>query len=64
MTDKYPYIYKWGNNAERAKYKGKLCHVLARFKLNSVLLKFKDGSLLVTSRNAIRKFNPMEVIHD
>ena len=55
MTDKYPYIYKWGNNAERAKHKGKRCRVLTRYRLNSVLIEFEDGAQIVTSRNALRR---------
>ncbi len=57
MTD-YPYIYAWGNNALRAKWKGKRCKVLVRGKRNSCLIEFEDGLHVNTSRNALRKAKP------
>jgi len=51
------YIYMWGNNPIRAKYKGKICRVLQRFALNSILIEFENGDRLITSRNALRKIS-------
>jgi len=47
-------IYAWGNNSVRAKMKGKRCRVLARGKMNSVLIEFEDGTKTVTSYRALR----------
>ena len=38
--------------------KGQRCRVLARGKMNSVLIEFEDGRKVLTSRNAIRKIKP------
>ena len=51
----YPYVYRWKNNPERARFYGKPCRVVARGKLNTVLLEFEDGERLVTSGNSIRQ---------
>lgn len=51
---KYNYRYAWGNNQVRKKYKGQLCKVLAYGSKNSVLIEFKNGDRLLTSRFAIR----------
>ena len=34
---------------------GQRCRVLARGKMNSCLVEFEDGTLVVTSRNFVRK---------
>jgi len=47
--------YTWGNNPVRAKYKGKICFVLAYGKLNSALVAFTDGFKMITDRRAFRK---------
>lgn len=47
-------IFTWGNNPVRAELKGKPCRVIARGKMNSVLIVFEDGRKVVTSRYAIR----------
>lgn len=49
------YIYRWGNNPKRAGLKGRRCRVLARGKMNSIMVEFEDGSREITSRNAVRK---------
>lgn len=54
----YPYYYAWKNNEVRAKLYGRRCKVLARGRMNSCLLEFENGELVVTSRNAIRKVQP------
>ena len=52
------HVYVWANNEVRAKYKGKRCEIVKRLARNSVLLRFEDGDMLVTSRYAIRS-NPL-----
>ena len=49
------YIYMWGNNSVRAKFKGRRCRLIAVGRMNSCLLEFENGERLLTSRNAIRK---------
>lgn len=49
------HTYTWGNNEVRARYKGRRCEVVARLKMNSVVLRFKGGDMLISSRYAIRK---------
>jgi hypothetical protein len=50
------FIYLWGNNPVRAKYKGEACQVLAYGKKNSILVEFEDGHRMVTSRNSVRRY--------
>jgi hypothetical protein len=50
-TDTSWYIYTWGNNSTRARYKGKRCHILAEGTMNSVLVEFEDGEKTLTSRS-------------
>ncbi|MHC4501555.1 MAG: tudor domain-containing protein [Planctomycetota bacterium] len=50
------YKYRWGNNAKRAKMKGRICRVLARGRMNSCRIQFVDnGEESIVSRNALRK---------
>ena len=49
------YIYAWGNNPTRKKYKGMQCEVLAYGTKNSVLLRFENGECIITSRFSFRK---------
>lgn len=49
------YLYAWGNNEVRARFKGRRCEVVKRLARNSVLLRFENGEKLVSSRYAIRK---------
>ena len=49
------YYFAWGNNPVRAKLKGLACTVICRGKRNSVMVEFKDGTRVITSRYAIRK---------
>lgn len=47
--------YIWGNNAKRATMKGRPCKVIARGRMNSILVEFTDnGQREVTSRYAVR----------
>ena len=60
MTEQL-YKYVWGNNKTyegrlRLRFKGRVCKVLIRSKMNSALVEFIDnGEQLNCSRNALRK---------
>jgi len=50
------YRYCWGNNAKRAKLKGRICRVLKSGRLNTAMLEFIDnGERVTSSKNAIRR---------
>ena len=50
----YPLVWYW--RARRPERKGKRCRVLVRARrMNSVLVEFEDGHLVVTSRYAVRE---------
>lgn len=49
------HYFAWRNNARRAELYRRPCRVLAYGRLNSVLVEFENGELVVTSRNAVRK---------
>ncbi len=50
------YVYTWANNEKRKALKGRACIVLARFSLNSALVRFLDsGQMEIVSRNALRR---------
>ena len=55
MTYDYPYVYSWGNNEKRAGLRGRTCRVVARGRMNSVLVEFEDGRREVVSRYALRR---------
>jgi len=58
---RYPYVYVWGNNPARAPLRGRCCRVVIRSRrFNSCLLEFEDGTLVVTSRSAIRRHDRSE----
>ena len=51
------YIFRWDRHGR----KGERCLVLARGTMNSCLVRFEDGYMMVTSRNALGikvPFNP------
>lgn len=50
----YPYIWYWKSRLPERK--GQACRVLARGKMNSVLVEFMDGYKVITSRFAVRRF--------
>lgn len=52
---KYSYRYAWKNNPKREEMYGKRFRIIARGKMNSVLVEFEDGQREVISGNAIRK---------
>ena len=45
----------WRVRAKLPERFGQRCRVLARGKMNSCLVEFEDGWLVVTSRNFVRK---------
>jgi hypothetical protein len=46
-------IYRWGNNEKRAAMKGRECIVIARGRMNSVIIEFTDnGQREVVSRRS------------
>lgn len=49
------YVFRWANNPKRAKMYGRICRVLARGKMNSILIEFEDGQKEITSRLSIVK---------
>lgn len=49
------FIYNWGNNLKRIEYKGRICKVIARGRMNSVLIEFENGERTVTSNYALKK---------
>lgn len=50
------YTYVWGNNEKRLTLRGRECVVLARGKMNSIMIEFTDnGQREIVSRNSIRK---------
>lgn len=49
--DPVQYRYEWN----RMGRKGQTCIVLCRGKMNSCMVRFEDGYLAVTSRNALRR---------
>jgi len=55
MTLQYPYYYNWSNNQKRAKLILRPCKVIARGKMNSRQIEFKDGTREIVSGNALRK---------
>ena len=53
MSVDFPFIWYW--RARLPERKGQRCRVLARGRMNSVLVQFADGWKVVTSRYVIRK---------
>jgi len=49
----YPYVWFW--RAKLGDRKGQKCRVLARGKMNSILVEFEDRYRVLTSRFAVRK---------
>ena len=45
------YSFRWDRHGR----KGQCCIILARSTMNSVLVRFEDGYMMVTSRNALRR---------
>lgn len=51
-NNKYPYIWYW--RSRLGHYKGQSCRVLARGRMKSILVEFKDGYKAITSRYVVR----------
>lgn len=49
------YIYKFRNNERRAELYGRECKILAKGKMNSVLIEMENGERVITSANALRE---------
>ena len=50
------YTFRWGNNPKRKSMQGRVCRVVARGRMNSVMIEFSDnGQREVVSRNALQK---------
>ena len=47
----FPYIYRWNRQGR----KGQCCEVLTRGKMNSCRVRFADGYVMITSRNALMR---------
>jgi hypothetical protein len=54
-SDEAPYYYAWKNNPKRKTLYGRKCRIVARGKMNSILIEFEDGQRECVSRNAVRK---------
>lgn len=54
----YPYVWYW--RARLPERHRQPCRVLARGRMNSVLVQFPDGFLVVTSRYAVRRAENQE----
>ena len=55
----YPaFDHAWFWLARLPERKGQRCAVLARGKMNSILVQFQDGFRVITSRNAVRRLKP------
>lgn len=48
----------WRLNKYLPERKGMLCQILARGRMNSILVEFQDGARFVTNRYAVRKIQP------
>ena len=55
MSDRSLYRYAWGNNPVRARLKGRLCRIVARGTMGSVLVEFLDGERQIVSWRALRE---------
>ena len=45
--------FRWGNNKKRKTLKGRECKVIARGKMNSILIEFKNGQREIVSRRSV-----------
>jgi len=49
------YKYSWGNNEKRKTLKGRLCRVVSRGAMRSVMVEFENGQREIVSFRALRK---------
>lgn len=50
---KFDHVWFWRSRLGRRK--GQRCRVLARGRMNTILVEFEDGFLVTTSRYAVRR---------
>jgi hypothetical protein len=50
-----PFTHIWFWKSRLPERKGQTCRVLARGKMNSILVEFEDGYKVITSRYAVRR---------
>jgi hypothetical protein len=51
----FPMIYSWKNNPKRKSLYCNRCRILARGKMNSILIEFENGQREIVSRYAVRR---------
>ncbi len=51
----FDHRYCWRNNSKRATLFNRRCRVVARGRMNSVLIEFENGQREVVSRYAVRR---------
>ena len=51
--NRYPYIWHWISRLPDRK--GRRCAVVARGRMNSIMVEFEDGLRVITSRFAVRR---------
>ena len=56
------FTHTWFWKSKLPERKGQECRVVARGKMNSILVEFKDGYKVVTSRYAVRKIVPILIL--
>ena len=49
------YYYAWKNNGKRMTMYRRKCRVIARGRMNSILIEFENGQREIVSRNSIRR---------
>jgi len=45
--------YRWGNNPKRVTMKGRECKIIARGKMNSILIEFENGQREVVRKRSV-----------
>lgn len=55
--EKTEFVHVWFWRSRLPERKGQVCRIIARGKMNSILVEFEDGYRVVTSRYAVRKMN-------
>ena len=53
VNDEFRFVWWW--RSKLSERKGQACRVLARGRMNSILVEFEDGARVVTSRYAVRE---------
>lgn len=52
---RYDHVWYWRKKPEGQDRKDQRCRVLARGKMNSIVVEFEDGYRVITSRYAVRR---------